>query len=398
MTGHVRRRGERSWELKYDVGADGKGKRKTRYASFKGTKREAAIELARLVAATAAGEQVDSSRITVAEFLVRWATDWCKSNVSPKTCERYEELMRLHVAPQVGAVRLQKLRPVQLAELYGALAAKLAPRTIGHVHRVLHQALSQAVEWDLLSINIADRVKPPRVEDEEVEILTVEQLKAVMGAVREGWINPIAKLALATGLRRGELLALRWQDLGLDNGRVTVARSLEQTKAGLRFKEPKTRAGRRTISLPISAVNDMRVHWKAQQEIRLKLGAGKSPPKSLVFCDLDGSPRLPQTVSQTWNKVTAKAGVEATFHSLRHTHASHLIAAGVDILTISRRLGHSSPTVTLNIYGHLMPQTDDRAALAIEAALSASGTEVEQMDPLTGGNPVAIGPNRPVNN
>jgi hypothetical protein len=196
MTGHVRRRGERSWELKYDVGADGKGKRKTRYASFKGTKREAAIELARMVAATAAGEQVDPSRITVAEFLVRWDTDWCKSNVSPKTGERYEELMRLHVAPQVGAVRLQKLRPVQLAELYGALAAKLAPRTIGHVHRVLHQALSQAVEWDLLSTNVADRVKPPRVEDEEVEILTVEQLKAVMGAVREGWINPIAKLAL----------------------------------------------------------------------------------------------------------------------------------------------------------------------------------------------------------
>lgn len=389
MTGHIRKRGERSWELKYDVGTGGDGLRKTRYASFKGTKREAAIELARLVTAAAAGEQVDPTRVTVAEFLTRWDTDWCKSNVSPKTAERYEELMRLHVVPHVGAVRLQKLRAVQLVELYGKLAAKLAPRTIGHVHRVLHQALTQAVDWDLLSTNVASRVKPPRVEDDEVEILTVEQIKAVMEAAREGWINPIARLALATGLRRGELLALRWQDLDLDHGRVTVARSLEQTKAGLRFKEPKTRRGRRTITLPVSAVNDMRAHWKAQQEIRLRLGVGKAPPKSLVFCDIDSEPRLPQTVSQTWMKVTAAAKVEATFHSLRHTHASHLIAAGVDILTISRRLGHSSPTITLNIYGHLMPQTDDKAALAIEAALSKS-TEIEQMDPLSGGNPVAI--------
>ena len=107
--------------------------------------------------------------------------------------------------------------------------------------------LSQAVEWDLLATNPAARVKPPRVEDEEVEILTVSELHAVMSAARDGWINPIAKLALASGLRRGELLALRWQDLNLDNARVTVARSLEQTKAGLRFKEPKTRRGRRTI-------------------------------------------------------------------------------------------------------------------------------------------------------
>ncbi|MBR1190082.1 site-specific integrase [Bradyrhizobium sp. AUGA SZCCT0160] len=392
MTGHVRRRGERSWELKYDIGSDSNGRRKTRYASFKGSKRDAAIELARLIATAAAGEQVDPSRITVAEFLKRWDTDWCKSNVSPKTRERYEELMRLHVAPHVGAVRLQKLRPVQLAELYGTLAAKLAPRTIGHVHRVLHQALSQAVEWDLLTTNVADRVQPPRVEDEEVEILTVGQLKAAMAAVREGWINPIAKLALATGLRRGELLALRWKDLDTDKARITVARSLEQTKAGLRFKEPKTKRGRRTISLPATAVNDMRAHWRDQQEIRLRLGAGKSPPDSLVFCDLNGDPRLPQTVSQTWAKLTHKAGVEATFHSLRHTHASHLIAAGVDILTISRRLGHSSPTVTLHIYGHLMPQTDDRAATAIEAALSASSTEEEQIGPITGGNPVAMAP------
>jgi integrase len=374
MTGHVRRRGERSWELKFDIGTDANGRRKTRYASFKGTKRDAEVELAKLVSAAAKGEQVDPSKMTVSDFLDRWERDWCSSNVSPKTAERYGELLRLHVRPHLGLIKLQKLRPVHFVELYGKLAAVLAPRTIGHVHRVTHQALARAVEWDLVVANAATRVSPPRVEQEEVEILTAAQIKVMLEMSRGRDIYQIASLALATGMRRGELLALRWQDIDLEGGRITVARSLEQTKVGgLRFKEPKTRHGRRTIGLPTSAVAQLRQHWKAHQELRLALGAGKSPPQALVFSDVNGAPRRPDVISQTWRKIAKVAKVKATFHSLRHTHASHLIAAGIDILTISRRLGHGSPTITLSVYGHLFPQTDDRAAQAIEAALR--GTE-----------------------
>jgi Phage integrase, N-terminal SAM-like domain len=209
MTGHIRRRGERSWELKYDVGADGAGRRKTRYASVKGTKRDAQIELAKLIAAAANGDQVDPSRMTVAEFFDRWERDWVASNVSPKTGERYSELLRLHAKPRIGAMRLQKLRPLHLTELYGTLAANLAPRTIGHVHRVLHQALSLAVDWDVVASNVAARVSPPRVEQEEVEILTAPEIKAILEKARGRTIHQIATLALATGMRRGELLAWR---------------------------------------------------------------------------------------------------------------------------------------------------------------------------------------------
>jgi integrase len=177
-------------------------------------------------------------------------------------------------------------------------------------------------------------------------------------------------------MRRGELLALRWQDVDLDRSKVRVAHSLEQTKAGLRFKEPKTRHGRRTIALPSSAVTELRTHWKAQQEQRLALGAGKSPPDTLVFADVNGEPRKPNAVTKEWQRTATAAGIpEATLHSLRHTHASHLIAAGLDILTISRRLGHGSPTITLGVYGHLFPQTDDRAAQIIEAAMSSIRTD-----------------------
>ncbi|UYO37482.1 site-specific integrase [Rhodopseudomonas palustris] len=378
MTGHVRRRGERSWELKFDVGTDAAGNRKTRYASFRGTKREAQIELARLITAAAAGESVDPSRMTVGDFLDQWQRTWCGANLSPKSAERHDDLIRLHIKPRIGSTKLQKLRPVHLTELYGALQreAGLAPRTIGHVHRTLHRALGQGVTWDLLTSNVASRVAPPRVPQEEIQILTAAEIKAFLHQARNRPIYPIAALGLATGMRRGELLALRWQDIDLDRAKITVARSLEQTKAGLRFKEPKTKRGRRTITLPPSAVTDIRAHWKVQQELRLALGAGKAPPEALVFSGIDGEPRRPNAVTKEWERTVKAAGAtHATFHSLRHTHASHLIAAGVDILTISRRLGHASPTTTLTVYGHLFPQTDDKAAQAIEAALSAASTD-----------------------
>jgi integrase len=383
MTGHVRRRGERSWELKYDIEADESGKRKTRYASFKGTKRDAEIELAKLVAAAAQGDQVDPSKITVSEFLDRWERDWATGNVSPKTLERYIELMRLHVRPRIGTIRLQKLRLVDLNNLYATLlregrgdAGGLAARTVGHVHRVFHGALARALDWGLVSLNVASRVAPPRVLDTEVQILTADQVNAILRTARGKTIFPIATLALGSGMRRGELLALRWQDIDLDGGRVTVSRALEQTMGGLRFKLPKTRHGRRTISLPASVITELRTHKRAQQELRLSLGGGKIPPSALIFSDVNGDPRRPNAVTKDWGSVAQAAGVGfANLHTLRHTHASHLIANGLDVLTISRRLGHSTPTITLAVYGHLFPQTDDRAAQIMEAAFLASRTE-----------------------
>ncbi|WP_245446662.1 site-specific integrase [Bradyrhizobium sp. MOS002] len=359
--------------MKYDVGTDAAGKRKTRYASFKGSKREAAIELAKLIAAAAAGEQVDPTRMTVSEFLDRWLRDWVPGNVSPKTAERYGELLRLHVRPHLGVGRVQKLRAVHLTQLYGKLGASLAPRTVGHVHRVLRQSLGHAMDWDILATNPAARVKAPHVDQEEVETLTAAEIRAVLEKARGRPIYQIAALALATGMRRGELLALRWQDISLDRSQITVARSLEQTAQGLRFKPPKTRHGRRTITLPASAVADLRSHWKAQQELRLALGAGKSPPSSLVFADSNGEPRKPNAVTKEWQRTAGMAKVTATFHSLRHTHASQLIAGGIDILTVSRRLGHASAAITMNVYAHLIPQTDERAAAAIETAILATG-------------------------
>jgi integrase len=177
-------------------------------------------------------------------------------------------------------------------------------------------------------------------------------------------------VALFTGLRRGELLALRWCDIDLDHGKLTVAGALEQSKAGVRLKEPKTRAGRRTISLPAIVVEALRAQRQAQLERCLLLGQGRPPADGLVFPAADGGHDTPRAFTQRWERCTARLGLAFSWHSLRHAHASMLIAAGVPITEIAERLGHADPTVTLKTYAHVFSRDDRGAADAIDRLLA----------------------------
>ena len=367
--GTLQERSPGNWRLRYRT-AD--GKRHT--ATVSGSRTEAQRELRRLLKSIDDNVFVAPDRATVAEFLERWDRDWAANNISAKTRERYQELIRKQVVPHIGALPLQKLRPIVLTELYARLlrvgrddGTGLAARTVGHVHRLLHRAFGHAAQWDVIQTNVASLVRPPRVAAIEIEIIKEDQIRTVLEKLRGRAIYPIVALALASGLRRGELLALRWHDVDLDGARLRVERSLEQTKAGLKFKSPKTKHGRRSITLPASMVAELRAHRSAQQQQRLALGLGKAPDDALVFATWDGNARSPNALTKEWSVQMAAAGLNVTLHALRHTHVSSLIAAGVDILTISRRLGHASPTITLGVYGHLFSNTDDRAAQVMEA-------------------------------
>lgn len=375
MKGNLTRRGKSSWRLKFDAGVDPEtGKRVTKYHTLHGTKAKVQEEAAKIVASTVTGSYVDHSRETVAEFITRWLKDWAAANTSNKTYQRYEQILRRHVEPHIGKLAIQKVRAADIQSVQAkAVTAGLADRTRLHVHRVLHRMLKHAAQWGVVQQNVATLIDAPTVAGKEIDILTPAALKTVLASVHGRSIHPIAITALGTGMRRSEILALRWQDVDLDQAALRVERSLEQTKrGGMLFKAPKTRHGRRTITLPASLVSALRAHWKAQQEQRLMLGLGKAPPDGLIFCELDGAPRSPNALTKEWSALMSKADVKATFHSLRHTHASTLIASGLDVLTISRRLGHGSPAITLGVYGHLF-KTDDRAASIMEAALM--GTE-----------------------
>jgi integrase len=376
MRGNITRRGKNSWRLKFDIPADFlTQERKTVFVTVRGTRQQAQQELTRRLFAVDAGTHV----VPTSRTLTQWLDEWLEARrgLSPKTAERYRQLIDAQISPHLGRFLLQKLRPAQIEAWHGRLLSAgrarggpLAARTVGHAHRVLRKALADAVRLEIISRNVVAAVPPPKVEAQELKILNAAQVADAKLKLRGPPIFAIAMTALATGVRRGELLALRLIDIDLDSAKLRVERSLEQTKAGgLRFKSPKTAHGRRTITLPAAAVQVLRDHRRQQLEQRLALGLGRPKDEALVFPAVDGSPRSPRALTKQWMAAVASRGLpRVSFHALRQSHASALIAAGVDVLTISRRLGHGSPTITLSVYGHLFANTDERAALAIDVA------------------------------
>jgi integrase len=377
MRGHIRERSPGRWAIILDA-QDATGKRKRRWHSFAGTKRQAQVECARLISEMQGGGAVDPSRITVAEFLDRFERDWIAIHTSARSAERYGDAL-VHVRRELGERPLQKLRPADVAALYAALSRSgLAPRSVQLVHRVLHRALGQAKTWGVVRDNVAEVIKPPPAPDQERAILQPDRARELLERLHGHPLYMLAVLALNTGARRNELLALRWQDVDLDAGRLRVETALEQTRGhGIRVKAPKTKKGRRTISLPISTVANLRAHWREQQEQRLALGMGRSPSDSLVLASFDGKSQSPEAITKAWSRAMAAIGMpDAGLHSLRHTHVSMLLASGMDILTISRRIGHASVKVTLDTYGHLIHGTDDRAAQIMDAAFGNGSSPV----------------------
>jgi integrase len=381
MKGHIRERSTGHWAIVIDVeGHDGKRKRK--WHSFQGTKRQAQDRCAELITEIKQGAYVEHDRQTVDGFLDKWERDWLATNVSPKTRERYSELLRKHVRPHIGAKRMQAVRVEDFNKLYTDLHQKLAPRTVKHVHRLLHRVFGHAAKWGAIKRNVVAQVDAPKVAQTEAAVLQLTEIPTMFAGLRGRVLYSIAVVALGTGMRRGELCALRWQDVDLDGSSLRVERSLEQTRRRgdskavvLRFKAPKTARGRRTISLSPAVVAELRTHWKAQQEQRLALGLGKAPPDGLVFATWEGDPRQPDGLSKEFSETMNAIGLpHATLHTLRHTHASQLIISGMDILTVSRRLGHSSPAITLTVYGHLLSPKDD-AAKIMQATFANAGVE-----------------------
>jgi integrase len=358
MRGTIIRRGTQSWRLKFDVERSecerSGGKRETRYVTVRGSKRDAQIKLAELLASVGQGSFVEPHKTTVAAFVRARVDQWeAAGDITARTAQRYRQLVEHQIVPELGAKALQKLKPLDIEDWHTALRkGGLAARTIGHAHRVLGKALADA-------------------ERADTEMAIVRDVPAFVLKIAGERLYAPAMVALFTGMRLGEVLALRWNHVDLDGKTIAVRAALEATTAhGIRLKTPKSRAGRRDITLPDLLVDVLREHRKAQLELRMQFGLGRLPDDALLFANLDGGPLQPSNVSSDWGEVASRIGVpEVTFHGLRHTHASQLIASGVDIVTISKRLGHAKPSVTLAIYAHMFTSDDSKAAAAINAAL-----------------------------
>jgi integrase len=372
MKGHIRERSPRHWAIVLEVRDPVTGKRKRRWHSFKGTKREAQVRCAELVASVGQGHYVEPSKTTVANFVRARVDQWeVAGDISSRSAERYRQLVENQIVPHLGGKVLRKLRPLDVEAWHTTLRGSVAARTIGHAHRVLAKALKDAAKNDLVSRNVTKEQSAPKIDDDDKVI--VQDIAGLVDRLR-GWrFGALAITALFTGMRLGEVLALRWNRVDLDAKVLQVREALEQTKAfGIRFKPPKSKAGRRDVTLPDILVDALREHRRAVLETRMQVGAGRLAEDALVFADIDGKPLSLIAVSIAWGHFAKSIGIpEVTFHALRHTHASQLIDAGVDIVTISKRLGHAKPDITLRTYAHMFRKDDSKAAAAINAAFGS---------------------------
>ena len=375
MKGHIRERSPGHWAIILDVRDPRTGERKRRWHGFVGTKRQAQIECARLVLETQKGTLVDPTRETVAAFLERWI-EHMQGQVSPRSLERYAELCRKNLAPLLGGLALAKLQPAHISQAYAKALASgrrdgkggLSARTVTHMHRVLREALQQALVWQLLARNPADAVKPPKVERKQLNTYDIQQTAELLEGLRGNRMFIPTVLAGLCGLRRGEIAALQWKHVDIERRQIAVAQSAEQTKAGVRYKPPKS--GRaRAVAMSDTVTAELRAHRVAQAERLLSLGVRLSED-TFVVAQADGSPLQPNSLSHEWVRQIGKIALpQIRYHDLRHAHATHLLSSGVHPKVASERLGHSKVGITLDLYSHVLPGMQEDAAARVDDAL-----------------------------
>jgi integrase len=377
--GTIVQRGRNSWRLKFDLGRDPiSGKRLTRYVTFRGTKREAQAELTRLLNTKNEGTYIDPTKMNMAEYLDHWLAADVDRRLSAKTASRHRQIVKHQIAPRLGTVPLKALRPTHIEAFEADLQREgyvkgkkkgsgLTAQTVLHVHRTLSQALAHAVKAEVLVRNPAKQVRPPRPAGREIAILTKADVATLLHTAKGSWLDLLVLVAVTTGMRRGELLALRWADVDLVNATLTVNQSLERVRGETTTKAPKTMTSRRTITLPAITVDALKRHQKTQAEASLKLGLGRP---ELVFTRPDGEAFDPDSVTKGFARLVSAAKVrEITLHGLRHTHISHQLMDGVHVKVVSERAGHSNVSVTLEKYAAFVPTMQADAAKGVDAWL-----------------------------
>lgn len=300
---------------------------------------------------------------TLKQYLEYWLEEVHKPTIRLGSYVRYSKLIRLYIVPVIGNVKLQKLTPQQVNTLYRQKEKDgLASKTVNAIHGLLHKALDNAVKWGYVSRNVCDSVSPPRIIKPEMKTLTMEQANKLLDVVHGHRIEMLLTLALTTGMRRGELLALRWSDADLEKGTIQVRRTVDFIgKYGYVENEPKTAAGRRMIVLPSFVVDMLKQHRFQQLELRMKAGSNWQE-KNLVFTGLQGNYLNPRYVPKMFDKILVEAGLpHIRFHDLRHSAATLLLSMGVHVKVVQEILGHSNISMTADTYSHVLPSMQEEA-------------------------------------
>lgn len=387
MEGHVRKRGDK-WAFWIELPKDpetGKRRQKTR-SGFR-TKREAQAAMTQLMAQLQAGTFVEPTRLTFAAYADQWLEQHSKRQKSPKTLETYGDFLRLHLKPALGELRLTQVTALHLDRYYAEKGESgrrdgkggLSAQTLLHHHRLLHLMFEQARRWNLVQQNPVEAAEAPQPVKRKARILTFEQATELWEAAADTRLYMPIILGVTMAMRRGEILALKWSDVRLEKdaagnwgGAITVTQSLAQTRGGVWMKRPKTDDSEGTVALLELTANALVQHRARQAEARLRAGRFWHDHDLVCPAD-DGQPWSPNAFTHAFRDLMARLPElpRVTFHDLRHSHASMLIALGVHMKVISRRLRHSSIGITMDLYGHLLPGVDEDAARQANDAFQA---------------------------
>jgi integrase len=362
--GSITRRSDGRWMARVSLA---NGDRKTFYAK---TRQEALQLLKAAIRDLDKGLPLLSDAQMLGQYLETWLAA-VQHTIKPGTWKRHAEYVRLHIIPDLGKVPLTKLTAQQVQALYAKkLDEGLSPTTVHHLHAVLHRALKVALRLELLQRNVTEMVDPPRMAHPEMATLSAEQARHFLATAAGDRFEALYVLALCTGMRQGELLALRWRDIDLPAGTVSVRATLRYSPQGYVFAEPKTHHSRRLIALPQLAQEALKRHKQMQAEEKAKLGDGWRDV-DLVFPNTIGGPMVNMhLLRREFLPMLEKAGLRRIrFHDLRHTAATLLLGQGVNPKIVSEMLGHSDVSITLNLYSHVTPHMQQQAAAAMDDAL-----------------------------
>jgi integrase len=351
------------------------GKRKTFYGK---TKKEVRDKLQAALLQVEQQAFVGTSQQKLGDFLAQWLEDTHKYRLRQRTYERYDQILRLHLIPGLGHHPIQKLAPQHLQAFYKhKLEDGLSKSTVGTFHNVLHKALDTALRWGLVSRNVSELVTPPRKEHYEIQPLCIEQVQQLLKALPGNPLEVLFLLALGTGMRQGEILALKWQDIDLMRGTLQVRRVLTHITVRLRKvgepsfieTEPKTERGRRSLALPEVVLQALIAH-KEQQAVLIRDAGRYWQHHDYVFCTKLGKHLTPNYVVTTFKSLLKKAGLpNIRFHDLRHTAATTLLALGVNPKIVQEMLGHTEISMTMDIYSHVLPTMQKEAMYKLNTAL-----------------------------
>lgn len=377
MDGHIRKRGNKFQVCVY-VGKVA-GKRKYKYETFD-TEKQAQKYRTKLLHQMDENTYVDSGKLTLGDYLERWLEDYCKAKLAPKTFIRYEQIIKLHVIPHLGKVMLSRLQPLDLQGYYtkaltkGRIGKKhkdkkgLSPTTVLFHHKVIHKALEQAVKWQLTGRNIADAVEPPQKDTVEYRLIDTETLTKIIDVMKEKCpvlILPVL-VAAATGMRRGEVLGLKWSDFNPTTKRLAVKQQLQRIEGELTLRPVKTNRSKRPVPLSDHVVDMLKTNKAAQNEISLAKGK-KHNPLDLIFCWQDtGLPIDPDYMTKRFIKFAEKLVPGVRLHDLRHSFATMLLEKNVNLKKVSSVLGHSSIGITGDIYSHITGVMEDEIAEIVQ--------------------------------